>query len=261
MASDLFSVKDQIVVVSGASRGIGRAIAQAFIDAGATVVITGRVAETVTKAAEEITRGEGRAVGKVCDVADHKAIGPFVDEVIAEYGRIDTLVNCAGVNKRKKIEDYSEDEYDFITNINIKGAFIMSQAVGRHMIAAGSGSIINIDSINSHTPLKRVGPYAMSKAAMSQMTKVMAMEWGPHGVRVNGIGPGFTRTELASTLWEDAKMRQWRDDNIPMGRVAEPEDMAGTCIYLASKAAAYVTGQVIYIDGGTVSGLFWPIPD
>ncbi len=261
MASDLFSVKDQIVVVSGASRGIGRAIAQAFVDAGATVVITGRVAETVKKTAQEMTRGDGQAVAKTCDVSDLKAIGPFVEEVIAEHGRIDTLVNCAGVNNRKKIEDYSLEEYDFITNINIKGAFVMSQAVGRHMIEAGSGSIINIDSINSHTPLKHVGPYAMSKAAMKQMTKVMAMEWGPHNVRVNGIGPGFTQTELASTLWDDEKMAQWRNENIPMGRVADPEDMAGTVVYLASKAAKYVTGQTIYIDGGTLSGLFWPIPD
>ena len=261
MACDLFSVKDQIVVVSGASRGIGRAIAQAFVDAGSTVIITGRVAETVAQAARQMTRGDGRAVAKTCDVSDPKAIGPFVAEVIAAYGRIDTLVNCAGVNNRKKIEDYSEEEYDFITNINIKGAFVMSQAVGRHMIAAGSGSIINIDSINSHTPLKRVGPYAMSKAAMHQMTKIMAMEWGPHGVRVNGIGPGFTRTELASTLWDDDNMRRWRDDNIPMGRVAEPEDMAGAAVFLASPAAKYVTGQTIYIDGGTLAGLFWPIPE
>ena len=261
MVGDLFSVKGQIVLVSGSSRGIGKAIAQAFVDGGATVVITGRVAETVEETARAMISSDGKAVAKTCDVSDPKAIRRLVAEIIDEFGRIDTLVNCAGVNKRKKIEDYSEEEYDFITNINIKGAFIMSQEVGRQMIESGGGSIINIDSINSHTPLRNVGPYAMSKAAMSQMTKIMAMEWGKNGVRVNGIGPGFTQTELANTLWDNEKMLQWRNDNIPMGRVAQPQDMVGAVIFLASRAAAYVTGQVIYIDGGTTSGLFWPIPD
>ncbi len=260
MADELFSVKDQVVLVSGASRGIGRAIAEGFAARGATLVITGRAEETIEQAAREICPAGGDVRAKVCDVADVQAVGRMVSEVIDEFGRIDTLVNCAGVNKRMKVENYSEEDYDFITDINIKGAFFMAQAVGRQMIRARSGSQINIDSLNSHRPLGGVAPYAMSKAAMSHMTRSMAMEWGPHGVRVNAIAPGFTLTELARPLWEDnEEMDQWRQENTPLRRIGQPKDMVGAAIFLASKAAAFVTGHVLYIDGGTSCGLFWPI--
>lgn len=261
MAKNLFSVKDQVVLISGASRGIGQAIAQGFAESEAKVVITGRVAETVQKTAGEICPPGGTVRAKVCDVADAQAGQKLIDEVVDEFGRIDTLVNCAGINKRMKVQEYTEEVYDSITNINIRGAFFLSLAAGRHMIEAGRGSQINIDSINSHTPLNRVTVYAMAKAAMTQMTKCLAMEWGPHNIRVNAIGPGFTRTELARPLWEDnPKMNEWRLENTPMKRMGEPEDMVGAAIFLASGAASFVTGQIIYIDGGTTSGMDWPIP-
>jgi NAD(P)-dependent dehydrogenase (short-subunit alcohol dehydrogenase family) len=261
MADDLFSVKDQVVLISGASRGIGRAIAEGFAAREAKVVITGRVAETIQQSASDICPAGGAVVGKVCDVADAKAGQRLVDEVVDQFGRIDTLVNCAGVNKRMRVEEYTEEDYDFITNINIRGAFFLALAAGRHMIKAGRGSQINVDSINSHTPLDRVAVYAMSKAAMSQMTKCLAMEWGPHGVRVNAIGPGFTLTDLAKPLWENhPHMNEWREANTPLRRMGLPKDMVGACIFLASEAASFITGQVLYIDGGTVCGLFWPIP-
>ena len=260
MTDDLFSVRDQIVLVSGASRGIGLAIAQGFAERGATVVISGRVAETIEEAAREIQPPDGQVVGKVCDVADPPAIAALVDDVIGQFGRIDTLVNCAGVNKRMPVEDYTEETYDFITNINIKGAFLMAQAAGRHMIAAGKGSQINIDSLNTHRPLNRVTVYAMAKGAMSQMTRCMAMEWGPLGVRVNAVAPGFTLTELARPLWQDNQpMNDWRQANTPLRRMGQPEDMVGASIFLASPASSFVTGQVLYVDGGTSCGLFWPI--
>jgi NAD(P)-dependent dehydrogenase (short-subunit alcohol dehydrogenase family) len=261
MADDLFSVKDQVVLISGASRGIGRAIAEGFAAREAKVVITGRVAETIEQTVGEICPPGGTVVGKVCDVADAEAGQRLVDEVVDQFGRIDTLVNCAGVNKRMRVEEYTEEDYDFITNINIRGAFFLALAAGRYMIKAGRGSQINIDSINSHTPLDRVAVYAMSKAAMSQMTKCLAMEWGPYGVRVNAIGPGFTLTDLAKPLWEkNPQMDAWRQANTPMRRMGLPQDMVGACIFLASEAASFVTGQVLYVDGGTVCGLFWPIP-
>jgi len=261
MADELFSVEDQVVVISGASRGIGLAIAKGFATRGAKVVITGRVDQTVEAAAAEICPPGGTVLGKTCDVADAESGQKLVDEVVDRFGRIDTLVNCAGVNKRMKVEEYDQETYDFITNINIRGAFFMSLAAGRYMIKAGKGSQINIDSINSHTPLNRVAVYAMAKAAMRQMTKCLAMEWGPHGVRVNGVGPGFTLTELARPLWEDnQEMNAWRTDNTPARRLGAPEDMVGACIFLASDAASFVTGQALYVDGGTTSGMFWPIP-
>jgi NAD(P)-dependent dehydrogenase (short-subunit alcohol dehydrogenase family) len=158
-----------------------------------------------------------------------------------------------------RVEQYDEATYDFITNINIRGAFFLSLAVGRHMIKARSGSQINIDSINSNRPLRRVAPYAMSKAAMSQMTRSLAMEWGPYGVRVNSVAPGFIATDLAKPLLSNPTINEWREKNTPLGRVGTPEDIANVTIFLASKAAGYVTGQVLYVDGGTTCGLFWPL--
>jgi len=259
MADELFSVRGQIVLVSGASRGIGRAIAAGFAERGASVVITGRESETLMRTAGEICPDGGTVVPKVCDVADASAGQALVDEIVGEFGRIDTLVNCAGVNRRMKVEDYTEEVYDFITNINIRGAFFLALAAGRHMIRAGRGSQINIDSLNTHRPLNRVAVYAMAKAAMSQMTRCLAMEWGPDGVRVNAIAPGFTLTELARQVWQQPQMHAWRQNNTPLGRIGQPDDMVGAAIFLASEASSYVTGQILYVDGGTSCGLFWPL--
>lgn len=259
MTDDLFSVKGQIVLVSGASRGIGRGIAQAFADRGAVVVITGRVAETLEQTAKELGQAGAQVHPKVCDAADAKALQRLADDVVAQFGRIDTLVNCAGVNKRMRVERYDEATYDYITNINIRGAFFLSLTVGRHMIQARSGNQINIDSINSHRPLRRVAPYAMSKAAMSHMTRSLAMEWGEYGIRVNAVAPGFIATDLAKPLLANPAIDQWRRENTPLGRVGTPEDIAAACIFLASKAASYITGHVLYVDGGTTCGLFWPL--
>ncbi|MDY0167637.1 MAG: glucose 1-dehydrogenase [Thermoguttaceae bacterium] len=260
MNDPLFSVKDQVVLVSGASRGIGKAIAKGFADREANVIVTGRVQETIAQTAAELAGDRGNVYPRVCDVADPAAVGKLVEEIAAEFGRIDTLINCAGVNKRMRVEDYDVATYDFITNVNIRGAFFLAQACGRQMIKQGKGSIVNIDSINSQRPLNRVAPYAMSKGAMKEMTRCLAMEWGPHGVRVNSLGPGFTLTSLTRPLWEsDKALDAWRDANTPLRRIGYPEDMVGTAIFLASDASAYVTGQIIYVDGGTTCGLFWPI--
>ena len=259
MVDDLFSVRGQIVLVSGASRGIGRAIAQAFAERGASVMITGRVAETLDETARQICPPGGTVRPMVCDAADAKALQKLADDVVAEFGRIDTLVNCAGVNKRMRVEKYDEATYDFITNVNIRGAFFLSLAVGRHMIEARSGNQINVDSINSHRPLRRVAPYAMSKAAMSQMTRSLAMEWGPYGIRVNAVAPGFIATDLAKPLLNDETINRWREANTPLKRVGTPEDIAAVSIFLASKAASYVSGHVLYVDGGTTCGQFWPL--
>ncbi len=250
MNDTLFSVADQIVLVSGGSRGIGKAMAAAFAQRGAKVTITGRDETTLTQAAEEIG-----ATAMVCDVADDEDI----DSVVASFDRIDTLLNVAGVNIRKRVEDYTAEEYDFIVNINQRGAFMIAQAVGRKMIAQGSGAIVNVDSLNTYAPLKGVAPYAMAKAAMVSMTRSFASEWGSKGVRVNTIAPGFTLTDLTRKLWSDPKMLEWGLPNTPLNRLGEVEDMVGAAIFLASEASAFITGQVIRVDGGFSAGLCWPI--
>lgn len=259
MPDSLFSVADQVTLVSGGSRGIGRALARGFADRGASVVITGRNAETLEQTAREMSTGETVVRPVVCDVSDVEAIRRSVRTVLEEFGRIDTLINVAGVNIRKAAETFTVEEYDFVLDINLKGAFFLSQEVGRHMIERGRGTQINIDSLNSHAPLKGVAPYALSKAGLKAMTRSLAMEWSRHGVRVNGLAPGFILTDLTEKLWSAPKMQRWARENTPMGRLGQVDDLVGTAVFLASEASAFMTGQVLYVDGGVVAGINWPI--
>jgi NAD(P)-dependent dehydrogenase (short-subunit alcohol dehydrogenase family) len=259
MTDELFSVRDQVVLVSGASRGIGRAIAAGFAERGAQVVITGREPGTLDKTADGLGRGDGTVHPMVCDVADANSIAALVASVLGDFGRVDTLVNVAGVNRRKAAEAFTVDDYDFILDINLKGAFLLSQAVGRAMLERGQGCQINISSLNNDRPLTHVAPYAMSKAGLGHMTRALACEWGPRGVRVNAIAPGFILTDLTSKLWSQERMLKWGLANTPLRRLGQPNDMIGAAIFLASPAAAFLTGQVIYVDGGFTSGWQWPI--
>jgi NAD(P)-dependent dehydrogenase (short-subunit alcohol dehydrogenase family) len=259
MTDDLFFVADQVTVVSGGSRGIGKALAAGFAERGAQVVITGREEATLARTAAAISTGKHAVVPVVCDVARLGDIERLLTTVLEKFGRIDTLLNVAGVNKRKKVETFTPEEYDFILNVNLRGLFLLSQAAGRQMLAQKSGSIINIDSLNTNSPLKGVLPYAISKAGVSMMTRGMAAEWGEHGVRVNAIAPGFILTDMTSKLWSNPTMQKWGNANTPLKRLGQVEDLVGTAIYLASKASAFMTGQVLYVDGGMSAGTLWPI--
>lgn len=260
MTDTLFSVKDQVVVVSGGSRGIGQAIAAGFAERGARVVITGRDEDSLRATSEGIS-GTHPVEPVVADVALPADIQTLVETVATRHGQIDTLVNVAGVNRRKPALEVSEEDYDFIMDINLKGAFLLSQAVGRLMVERGQGSQINIASLNTDRPLVNVLPYAMSKAGMAHMTRGLAAEWGAAGVRVNSLAPGFILTDLTKKLWSDPGMQAWGKTNTPQERLGTPDDMIGTAIFLASPAAAFVTGQTIYVDGGFTAGWAWPIPD
>jgi NAD(P)-dependent dehydrogenase (short-subunit alcohol dehydrogenase family) len=260
MSDDLFSVQDQVVLVSGGSRGIGKAIAGGFAERGAKVVITGRDETSLASAVSELSSGGGQVRGELCDVARLDAIERLVTAVAAAYGRIDTLINVAGVNRRKPALEVTEDDYDYILDINLKGAFFLSQAVGRRMVERRSGVQINDASLNTHRPLKNVLPYAVSKAAIASMTQALALEWGPAGVRVNALAPGFVLTDLTRKLWSLPHMQAWGREHTPQQRLGVPDDMVGAALFMASKASAFMTGQVIYVDGGFTAGYNWPIP-
>lgn len=259
MDDKLFSVDKQVVLVCGGSRGIGRALAEGFSARGAQVVIAGRESDTLTRTAKEISTGAKPVKPVVCDVAKPADIAGLVGTTLAEFGRIDTLVSVAGVNTRMKAEDYSVEEYDRIMDINLRGSFVLAQSVGKHMIERGSGCIINIDSLNTYAPLLGVTPYAMSKAGVLMMTRALANEWGRHGVRVNSIAPGFFPTALSKKLWAQDKMSEWGTYNTPLGKLGDVKDLVGTAVFLASDAAAFITGQTIRVDGGVTAGINWPI--
>lgn len=257
---ELFSVQDQVVLVTGGSRGIGRAIAEGFCRRGADVFICSQSAQSVETAVSEMRAAELRVEGLVCDVSQPDQITATVETVLKARGRIDTLINVAGVNRRKRAETVTIEDYDFILDTNLRGAFLMAQQVGRHMIERGTGVQINVESLNTWMPLKGVLPYAMSKFGMQGMTRGLALEWGRHGIRVNSLAPGFILTDLTRKLWSDPEMQAWNEANAPLGRLGNPDDMIGTAIFLASKASAFMTGQTLYVDGGFSSGWSWPIP-
>jgi gluconate 5-dehydrogenase len=260
MTDKLFDVSGQIVLVSGGSRGIGRALATGFAERDAKVIITGRDEATLTATAAEISTPTNTVETVVCDVASVDDIRRAVARIAEKHGRIDTLLNVAGVNIRQPTLDFNEDQYDFVVDINLKGAFFVVQEVGRQMVRQGSGSIVNIDSLNTYAPVKNVTPYAMSKGGVVMMTRSLALEWGPKGVRVNSIAPGFILTDLTQKLWSDPTMKEWGLRNTPLGRMGAPEDMIGAAVFLASEAAAFMSGQVVRVDGGFTAGLNWPIP-
>ena len=259
MQDKLFSVADQVVLVVGASRGIGRVLAEGFAERDAKVVIAGREADTLAATAKEISKGKYPVAFEVCDVAKPDDVANLVKSVVAKFDHIDTLVSVAGVNKRMKAENYTTEEYDWIVNINLRGAFAVAQAVGRHMIERKSGAIINVDSLNTYAPLAGVTPYAISKAGVLMMTRALANEWGKHGVRVNSIAPGFFPTALSQKLWTQEKMADWAKTNTPLGKLGDVKDLIGAAIYLASPASAFVTGQTLRVDGGVTAGITWPI--
>lgn len=260
MSDSLFHVADLVVLVSGGSRGIGKAIAAGFAARDAKVIITGRDEAALSATAKEASTGAHPVQPLVCDVAEPAAMDNLVETVLEQHGHIDTLINVAGVNRRKPAETLTIEDYDFVMDINLKGAFLLSLRVGAAMLDRGSGSQINIASLNSDRPLAHVLPYAMSKAGMAHMTKSLALEWGDRGVRVNALAPGFILTDLTKKLWSDPAMQAWGRSNTPQRRLGTPEDMVGTAIFLAAPASAFMTGQILYVDGGFTAGWSWPIP-
>jgi len=260
--SDLFSVAGQIVVVSGGTRGIGYAIAAGFAQRGACVVVTGRTAAAAEAAAVSLREGAMfPPLGIACDVADSGQVKRLAESVTETFGRVDTLINVAGVNRRKPALDVTDDDYDYILDTNLRGAFLLSREIGRGMVERGRGCQINIASLNTDRPLKNVAPYAISKAGIAHLTRSLAVEWGSRGVRVNAIAPGFILTDLTKKLWSDETMQSWGTANTPLRRLGTPEDLVGTALFLASPASAFITGQILYVDGGFTAGWSWPIPE
>ena len=247
---DDFSLKGKVALVTGGSRGIGKAIAVGLAKAGADVALASRKLPDLEEVAKEI-KGLGR---KSLAVATHigrlEEINSLVSRVKDEFGRIDILVNNAATNPTMdQAIDIGERAWDSIMNLNLKGLFFLSQAVAKLMKEQGGGKIINVASIEGITP-GILPVYAISKAGVIMATKVMAQQWAKYGIRVNAIAPGLTRTRFSEALWSNPDILSVAMMMTPMGRVAEPEEMVGAVIFLVSDASGYVTGQVLAVDGG-----------
>lgn len=246
-----FSLKGKVAVVTGGSRGIGKAIALGFAGAGADVVVASRKIADLEEVAAEI-RGIGReSFAVAAHVARMDDIKLLVSRVVEEFGRIDILVNNAGTNPTlDSALDYTERAWDAVMNLNLKGLFFLSQAAARVMKEKGGGSIINVASVSGIRP-DMLPVYAISKSAVIFATKVMAREWAKYNIRVNCLAPGLVKTRLSEYLWSTPEVAQPIINATPMARMAEPDEMVGAVIFLASPASRYVTGQTIAVDGGS----------
>ena len=253
MPNPSFDIRGKVAVITGASRGIGRAIAEGFAGAGATVVLAGRDESTLAGVGKEIARAGGRASHLVLDVASTGAIDKAFAAVAERHGRIDILVNNAGMEEVRPSLEVDEALWDRILDTNLKGAFFAAQAAAKRMTSGGS--ILNLCSLTSEVGVPTAVPYGASKSGLLGMTRALAAEWAPRGIRVNGIGPGYFRTALTEVFYQDEAWQRAMLDKIPLRRFGRLEDLIGAAVFLCSDAAAYVTGQVLYVDGGYLASI------
>jgi len=254
MILEKFSLKGKSGIVTGGGSGIGKGMATGLVQAGAEIVIAGRKPERLEETARELQQFGGPVIPVQADVSRMGDIQSLVDRAVEEFGKIDFLFNNAGIIRRNSAEDFTERDWDDVININLKGPFFLAQAVARVMISQKrKGKIINTSSLIAMGGGKRVSSYAASKGGVAQITKAMANDWAQYNILVNAIGPGWVNTELTKALREDRERFAELSARIPLGRWADPEDLAGAAVFLASDASDYITGQTIFVDGGWLS--------
>ncbi|MGV3552085.1 glucose 1-dehydrogenase [Rhizobium sp.] len=254
-ANQLFSLAGKRALITGSSGGIGLAMAHGLASAGAGIVVNGRGSDKVTAAVAELMDAGHIAVGSVFDVTDPDAVERAVAEVEAEHGPIDILINNAGIQHRAPLHEFPDDAFRRVIDTNLTSAFTVAKAVGRRMITRGGGSIVNVCSVQSELARPTIAPYAASKGGLKMLTKGMALDWGQFGIRVNGLAPGYFKTELNNALVADADFTRWLTGRTPLRRWGETEELMGAAIFLASDASSFVTGHILYVDGGVTSCL------
>ena len=254
MTSALFDLSGKVAIVTGASRGLGQYFGRALARAGADLVITSRHLDALTDFQAEIEALGRRAVPARLDVRSRDDFPTLVETAMEAYGKIDILVNNAGCNVRKPTVDITWEDWDTVLQTNLKGSFFCAQAVGREMIRQGYGRIINVGSCTSVFGMEGIVPYTASRGGVLQMTKALAAEWGRHGITVNVLAPGWFKTAQNAVLYENKPWVEYITDRIPLNRPGQPHDLDGTVVFLASDASAYITGQIVLVDGGFTTG-------
>jgi NAD(P)-dependent dehydrogenase (short-subunit alcohol dehydrogenase family) len=252
--ANLFSLSGKVAIVTGGAGGIGQALAIGLADAGADIVITSRGLPKLEEVAKQIRAKGRKSLAISADVTDEKSVENMVGNTLKEFPRIDILVNGAGLAIRKPADTFPIDEWQRVMDVNARGTFLCCQAVGKVMIKQGGGKIVNISSVRGRYGLPaNYAAYCASKGAVDTLTRTLACEWAKHNVLVNAIAPTVVETELTKELLADVEYAKTMKARIPMGRWAFTEDLVGPCIFFASDASNFVTGQILYIDGGVTT--------
>jgi len=259
--ADLYSLDGKVAVVTGAAGGIGRWLAAGLGAAGARVLLTDLDEEGLADVRAALGSAGVEAASLAVDLADEDAPERIVVGTLERLGALDVLVNCAAVNRRMPILEMDRETWDWITRLDLRLPYFLSQAAARVMIEAGGGAIVNISSVNFAYGLEQISVYGPAKAGLAQLTRVMALEWAQFGIRANAIAPGYMDTPLAAPIWADPDMSRWIFNRVPMKRPGQPAELVGMCQLLASDAGSFVTGQTFVVDGGFMAGGRWFTPD
>lgn len=250
-----FSLQGKTALITGSTRGIGFALAAGLAQAGASILLNGRNLEGLRTAQEKLASAGIKSHIMQADVSDPEQITAAINQVEAEISEIDILINNAGIQHRSPITDFSPEDFNRVMSTNTHAMFYTSQAVGKHMIRRKSGKIINIASVMTRIARENVSAYTTSKAAVGGLTRAFATEWAAHGVNINAIGPGYISTELTQPLFDDQTFSAWLMQTTPQKRWGEVDDLVGAAIFLASPAADFINGQIIYVDGGMTASV------
>jgi gluconate 5-dehydrogenase len=256
MSAALFDVADRVALVTGSSRGIGYALARGLLHAGANVVLNGRDETTLAQARTQLAEQTGRTPHiQSFDVTSADAVAAGISGIEDAVGPLEILVNNAGAQHRAPITEFTLEDWNRLLTLNLTSAFLVAREAARHMSARGHGKIVNVCSVQAETVRPGIAPYSATKGGLKQLTKGMCADLGPHGIQVNGLGPGYFATELTSALVADAEFSAWVAKRTPAGRWGHVDDLVGALIFLSSSASDFVNGQILYVDGGMLSVL------
>ncbi len=252
---DIFNIEGKVALVTGSTGALGNAFTRGLAQHGATVILNGRNKAKLALKVQELIDEGFKAYGFAFDVTQSEEISLAIFQIEKEVGAVDILVNNAGINLRAPLEAYKEEDWDKIIGINLTGPYLVAKAVVQSMIRRKSGKIINIGSVQNELGRPTIAPYAASKGGLKMLTKGMAIDWAKYNIQVNGIGPGYFKTEMTRALYENPEFDAWLKGRTPSNRWGDPEELMGALLFLASDASSYVNGHTIYVDGGLLASV------